>query len=867
VPKIFRRVFLALAPLLLLTGLSNAQTCTFTISPATQTFTAAGGTGQVSITASASSCARTATSNVAWITITFGQGTGTGSGSAGYTVNANNTNQQRQGTVTIAGQTLSVTQSAGTCQYQLTPQTVSVGNTGGSGTFELETGCAWTATSNASWVSFAPASGTGNTTISYTAEANPTTSSRSGQIQVGNANFQLNQTAGCSFSATQPGTVSGNGGTLSITITANVSTCERTASIQGSPDWITITSGVSGTGSGTVALTIRTNPSSSQRSAALIVNGTQVAVILQIGNNCTFVLTPTLTNVAQVGGSGVFEVQTQAGCIWAATSPVSWVSITAGTGTGRGSVSYAVAQNLNADTRSGTILLNSGAAQFQLSQAGLGCLITLDNADVRFGTDGGTGTVQVTSLTNCQWNVASSSEWIRVTSGPSGSGTGEVSFQILPNPTTNIRTGTIAVGASVIRVTQAGAQCTVMLQTLELTIPSTGRTGNIAITSNCQWSARSSVDWIQIVNTAAGTGNGAVGYQVTANPGANPRTGTITISGQAVIVTQSGQQCSLNVSSTSGTLPPRGGTASFNVSGGSSCAWTADARDPWLNVEYASVTGNGVVRYTAPPNTTGQMRTTLINVGSQTVTIQQAPLQLSAPADGVVNAATFAPGPVAPGEIVTIYGTGFGPTLLANLELTANRQGITSLVGDTRLLFDGVPSPMVYALENQLSAIVPYSVAGKQIAVMEVEYLGVKSPGVVVQVQPASPGIFTLSQDGKGAGAILNQDNTPNGPGARAALRNSIIQIFATGGGQLRPGGVDGRLITAPLPVLEQTVRVFIGGQEAAVTYSGGAPNLVSGLMQVNARVPTTIPVNDATPIVIRVGDIESPSNVTVSVR
>jgi uncharacterized protein (TIGR03437 family) len=58
-------------------------------------------------------------------------------------------------------------------------------------------------------------------------------------------------------------------------------------------------------------------------------------------------------------------------------------------------------------------------------------------------------------------------------------------------------------------------------------------------------------------------------------------------------------------------------------------------------------------------------------------------------AAGIVNAASFRAGPVAPGEIITIFGTGFGPA-------------------DTRVLFDGTPARMIYTVENQLSVIVPY---------------------------------------------------------------------------------------------------------------------------------------------------------------
>ena len=76
----------------------------------------------------------------------------------------------------------------------------------------------------------------------------------------------------------------------------------------------------------------------------------------------------------------------------------------------------------------------------------------------------------------------------------------------------------------------------------------------------------------------------------------------------------------------------------------------------------------------------------------------------------MVNAASFRGGAVAPGEIVTIFGSGFGPATLAAAQY-ADGQLPTS-VGETRVLFDGMAAPMIYSSAGQVSAIVPYSVSG-----------------------------------------------------------------------------------------------------------------------------------------------------------
>jgi hypothetical protein len=70
------------------------------------------GSGSVSVTASRPTCTWTATSNDRWLLVSSG-GSGTGNGSVSYRFQAN-TGAQRGATLTIAGLTFSVIQSAST---------------------------------------------------------------------------------------------------------------------------------------------------------------------------------------------------------------------------------------------------------------------------------------------------------------------------------------------------------------------------------------------------------------------------------------------------------------------------------------------------------------------------------------------------------------------------------------------------------------------------------------------------------------------------------------------------------------------------------------------------------------------------------
>ena len=204
-----------------------------------------------------------------------------------------------------------------------------------------------------------------------------------------------------------------------------------------------------------------------------------------------------------------------------------------------------------------------------------------------------------------------------------------------------------------------------------------------------------------------------------------------------------------------------------------------------------------------------------------------------------VNAASFRPGPLAPGEIISIFGTGFSQDPSA-----------------IKVYFDDAPAPLLYAGTSQINAIVPYAVSGKMSTSLHIEVSGVRSDAQTLTVAPAAPGIFV----------VLNQDYSINSA-ANPAAPNSVVILYATGEGQTDPAGVDGKIATAiwPKPIL--SVTLAIGGNPAKVLYAGAAPYLIAGAMQINARLPAASP--SGTPLAVRlnVGAYASQDGVSVVVR
>ncbi len=232
---------------------------------------------------------------------------------------------------------------------------------------------------------------------------------------------------------------------------------------------------------------------------------------------------------------------------------------------------------------------------------------------------------------------------------------------------------------------------------------------------------------------------------------------------------------------------------------------------------------------------------------------------------GLVNGASFAPGPVSPGEIVSLFGDGLGPDALAIYDVGTGDAFGTELAG-TEVFFDGSPAPVISTVRGQVNTIVPYAVAGHETTVVRVRYLGVDTAPLTAPVAASAPAIFTVGSVGRGAGAVQNQDftlNTPENP----AARGSVLQIYATGEGQTNPTGLDGHLATGTLAKPVLPVKVFVGGLEASIDYAGAAPGLVAGLIQINAKVPLEAATGSAIPITISIGDKSSPPGVTVAIQ
>jgi uncharacterized protein (TIGR03437 family) len=223
----------------------------------------------------------------------------------------------------------------------------------------------------------------------------------------------------------------------------------------------------------------------------------------------------------------------------------------------------------------------------------------------------------------------------------------------------------------------------------------------------------------------------------------------------------------------------------------------------------------------------------------------------------VTSAASYAH-VYAPGQMVVVWGAGLGPAQKGLLQMDSNGLVSTSVAG-VRILFDGIPAPIVYVTAMQCSAVIPYFGAANATTHVQVEYNGVRSDPFEIAVSPTAPGLFTADSSGKGQ-VTANSVASPAHPG-------SVVTLWATGEGQTDPPGVDGRLAVGVVPKPLAAVSVTIGGLPATVQYAGAAPGEMTGLFQINAQIPANVQPGNNVPVQITVGSGTSPVGVTLAIR
>jgi uncharacterized protein (TIGR03437 family) len=220
--------------------------------------------------------------------------------------------------------------------------------------------------------------------------------------------------------------------------------------------------------------------------------------------------------------------------------------------------------------------------------------------------------------------------------------------------------------------------------------------------------------------------------------------------------------------------------------------------------------------------------------------------------NGVGNAAS-GQAAFAPGEIISVYGTGLG-----NFAQAATVTPLPEYMAGFEASVDYVPTPLYYVSPTQVNLQIPYeTVVGEPGGSM----LEVGNPYTYLNcyfaIASAAPGIFSYADTGTNSSPI----------GSGSAKAGQEVAIYVTGVGQVNPLPDDGSVPLAnsnPAPTLP--VSITVGGVAVQQPFAYiGTPNWSVGVLQINFTIPSGVGIGQQ-PVVVTVGSAQSlPANITIS--
>jgi hypothetical protein len=489
------------------------------------------------------------------------------------------------------------------CSFSISPTSADFPANGGTAsvTVTTTTGCSWTATSNAPWItvtntSIMPTGGT----VSYSVAAN-TGADRSGSMTIAGQTFTVNQEGvDPTISISDAVVTEGNNGTanavftvslsapVASAVTVNYSTADNTA-MTGDNDYTaasgTVTFPANNNAPQTVSVQV-TGDTRNEPDEIFLVNlrnpssgttlgdsqGTGTIVNDDNLGNCAYSISPISQHFSANSGSGSIAVTAPEGCNWSAASNNPWIRITAGAnGAGNGVVTYTVDTQSSFPTvpaRTGSITIANKS--FNISQDGTMCEFQLSARSQNFSAAASTGSFQVNAAADCEWEAAlqllgiDPVPFVALTSGTGevrpfirGRGNGTVNFSVQANSSIFSRSKPIMVNnrrnpttegvAFVVQQAAAASECSYQLSPENVGIDAEANLVSFSINtlSGCSQTVVSNVDWITVFNQPI-PGLTNCTLEVRENRG-NWRAGSVTIGNRNFFVYQDGVNCPIEM--------------------------------------------------------------------------------------------------------------------------------------------------------------------------------------------------------------------------------------------------------------------------------------------------------------------------------
>lgn len=609
--------------------------------------------------------------------------------------------------------------AAGSCPYTLNTSSISIGAGGGNASANLSTvgECAWSVSAT-SWITLtSPASGKGNTTISFLVAANLASTPRNGQITIAGQTVTVTQAAATSLSisctpTSGPSTVgqfytttcTASGGTPAYTwstVSGTLPTGLSLSSSTGNP----VTVSGTPTSAGDFSYSVRVADSGGQTKTQPFIGTIQAGVGVSVsptstslysGQNRQFIATVTNSgntavtwsvvpagtgSLAPSGNTATYTAPvvnspltvtvratsqadpTRFGDATITVNPAPVVAVspkTASLGQGESlnfiatvtgapdtSVTWSILSGPGSVTAAGrysapasiastqTAILQAASNAFPaivdtatIQLRANDCTVRLSADSAAFENPGGPGSVNVETSAGCAWTATSNQAWVVITAGSAGNGSGVVRFDVAPG-TGQPRVAVLSIAGRIFTINQGGLGCIAGLNPPKLALGSASGSRVVALTMSsaaCRWTAASQAGWMRVTSASQGEGSGSISIAFDENGSSVSRSGALSVAGLLLTVTQSAANCdAITVSRATQSFPAAGGRGSIPVQAPEGCAYSVTNTGSLLTLDPpANRSGEGVVTFQVLPNLTNAVRDGVITVAGTKVLIRQS---------------------------------------------------------------------------------------------------------------------------------------------------------------------------------------------------------------------------------------------------
>jgi len=243
---------------------------------------------------------------------------------------------------------------------------------------------------------------------------------------------------------------------------------------------------------------------------------------------------------------------------------------------------------------------------------------------------------------------------------------------------------------------------------------------------------------------------------------------------------------------------------------------------------------NGIMKYTVGAGGAIRIGSGIgpylaINVALQAPTVSGSGVWINPQqVENTASAAPFTSG-ISPGEFITIYGS----NLAASTKIASDFP-LPQNLNNVQVSINGTAAPIYYVSSGQISCIVPYEVSNSQIASISVNNNGTVSNTVSMFVNPTTPGVFTQSSNGIGAGSIQHAADYSLVTSSSPAQPGETVVVYLSGMGGVNQSVQDGGSAPAGTQPTN-TVAADLNG----VTATASAYLTTAGLYQINLTIPT----------------------------